>query len=127
MTNSSGQGLTALEVLRRYKEEELPEFVERPLDGVNQIGNFGNYPIHVASVRGAIDELTALIEGGADVNATGERGNTPLHEAVGQEHIEAVRLLLDKGALRTQQNNSGITALEIARMHNRDDIVKLLT
>lgn len=82
------------DVLRIYKEEDLPEFCEISLDDVNQVGNFGNYPIHVASVRGLLPELLALLQGGADVNAIGELGNRPLHDAVGQGHIEAVKMLI---------------------------------
>jgi hypothetical protein len=75
--------MTAADVLKRYMEEDLPEFCELVLEHVNQPGNFGNLPIHVAAVRGLPEELDALIAGGADVNAAGELGNRPLHEAIG--------------------------------------------
>jgi ankyrin repeat protein len=118
--------LTAAEVLHRYKEDLLPEFVGRRLDDVNQVGNFGDYPIHVAAIRGAVDELNALIDAGADVNAIGEQRMTPLHEAVGQERVEAVKLLLARGARLTDKNEWGETALDIARRHKRDDLIELL-
>jgi uncharacterized protein len=63
---------TASDILRRYRDEELPEFCDRELIDVNQRGLFGSYPIHVAATRGSIEEIVALIEGGADVNAVGE-------------------------------------------------------
>jgi ankyrin repeat protein len=126
MKGDSEQGLTAAEVLQRYMEEDLPEFAGLELNEVNQVGIFGNYPIHVAAVRGFLDELKALIEGGADVNATGELGDTPLHDAVGQEHVEAVRLLLQSGADRKRMNHDGNTPLDVARMHGREDIAELL-
>jgi len=62
---------------------------------VNQAGNFGDRPIHVACIRGDLEEIGALVHEGADVNATGELGNTPLHEAVGQGHIGVVKALLE--------------------------------
>jgi ankyrin repeat protein len=127
MTDAGRTRLTAADVLRRYQDEDLPEFVERQLTDVNQVGNFGNYPIHVAAVRGAIDELEALIAGGADVNVVGELGNTPLHEAVDQNQVEAVRLLLAHGASPNVKNEWGSTPLDIARMHGREDVVALLT
>ena len=118
--------LTAAEVLRRYKDEDLPAFCEITLEDVNQVGNFGERPLHVASVRGNIEEIGALIHAGADVNAPGELGNTPLHEAVGQEHITAIKFLLDHGASVTTTNEFGQTPLDIARLKGRYDIVKLM-
>ncbi|MGR3831832.1 ankyrin repeat domain-containing protein [Ralstonia pseudosolanacearum] len=84
--------LTAADVLKRYTDEDLPEFSEVALEDVNQIGNFGNSPVHVACVRGNVLEVQALLDGGANMNAIGELGNTPLHEAVGQGHIEVALL-----------------------------------
>jgi ankyrin repeat protein len=125
MTNS-GHRLNATEVLRRYREEELPEFWGRPLDDVNEVGRFGSQPIHVAAVRGALDELTALLDGGADVSAVGEKGHTPLHHAVGQNHLEAVKLLLARGARTNLKNDWGKTAIDVAKTYKRDDLVALL-
>ncbi len=44
--------LTAAEVLQRFKDEDLPAFVEMALTDVNQVGNFGERPLDVAAVRG---------------------------------------------------------------------------
>lgn len=126
MENNRDLPLTATDVLQRYTEEDLPEFCELALTDVNQRGNFGNYPIHVAAIRGALDELAALVAGGARVNARGEQGNTPLHEAAGQGHVEAVRFLLQCGALRSVKNGVGLTPLDVAKMSRRDEIARLL-
>jgi ankyrin repeat protein len=125
-TNDSSRRLTAAEVLRRYKDEELPAFLEIPLEDVNEVGHSGDRPLHVASVRGNMDEVAALISAGADVNAPGDLGNTPLHEAVGQGHAEVVKLLLNNGASSSVKNEFGDTPLDIAKLYERDDIVKLL-
>lgn len=118
--------LTAADVLRRYKEEDLPEFCDRELNDVNQVGLFEDYPLHVAATRGELDEMTALLDGGAHVNARGEHGHTPLLSAVGQGHFEAVRLLLKHGALPTATNDWGSDAFDLARKSGKRDILTLL-
>lgn len=118
--------LTAAEVLKRYKDEDLPEFSELRLEHVNQAGNFGNCPIHVAAVRGSIEELEALIAGGANVNAAGELGNRPLHEAVGQGHRRAIEILLNAGATADAKNDEGKTPRDVAELLGLSAILSLL-
>ena len=124
--NNNSNHLTAHDVLRRYKEEDLPAFAEIALEDVNQVGNFGERPLHVAASRGNMDEVTALVEAGAEVNAPGDLGNTPLHEAVGQGHLATVQFLLDHGASVDVQNELGETPLDKARQGNRQDIARIL-
>ena len=118
--------MTAAEVLKRYKDEDLPAFCDVDLTDVNQVGLFGEHPLDVAAVRGSIEELTALLNAGAEVNAPGECGNTPLHEAVSQGHFAVAKLLLEFGATTEIRNQFGQTPLDIARMHNRSDLAALL-
>ena len=118
--------LTAADVLKRYKDEDLPEFCELALEHVNQLGNFGNMPIHVAAVRGKVEELDALIAAGADVNAAGELGNRPLHEAVRQGHRDAVETLVCAGAQIGARNDEGRTPSEVAKILGLSEIVDLL-
>jgi len=116
-TENRRPALTTPDVLKRYKDEALPAFAEIALNDVNQVGNLGERPLHVASVRGSIDELMALIEGGADINAPGE---------LGKAHMAVIQLLLDHGATPTAKNNAGESRLEVATAKERDDIRVLL-
>ena len=65
----------------------LPEFVELDLADVNQRGNFGNRPLHIAATWNDPAAIELLVESGADVNGLGEDQMTPLHRAAaaGQE------------------------------------------
>ena len=117
---------TSEDVLRLYKEEELPEFVEISLTDINQVGNFGNTPLHVASVRGLLDEVNALLEAGANVQAEGELGNSPLHDAAGQGHLSAVIRLLESGASATARNWDGNTAKDVALLMGHTDVVSAI-
>ena len=118
--------MTASDVLKRYQDEDLPEFAEVRLQDVNQKGNFGNSPMHIAAVRGIRDEIEALIAAGANVNAVGELGNRPLHEAAGQGHTVAVELLLGAGAAVDAVNDDGKTARDVAEVLGLHAIARLL-
>lgn len=59
-----------LNLLKAYNE--LPEYIGMKLSSIHQKSAFADYPIHVASVRGSIDELKLLLANGADINAVGE-------------------------------------------------------
>jgi ankyrin repeat protein len=118
--------LTAADVLKRYEQEGLPEFEGVRLNDVNQVGRFGDTPLHVAAVRGNPDEVTALLDGGGDIHATGELGDTALHLAVGQGHRETVELLLSRGASREPRNDDGMTAYAVAVLSGRQPLIDLL-
>ena len=117
---------TAADVLSRYNDESLPEFCELLTD-VNQVGTFGNRPLHLACYRGNIADVIALVEGGADVNASGDLGSNPLHEAVAQGHVDVIKYLLERGASPNLANEFGQTAVGLAVQNGREDIEKLLT
>ena len=119
------RNLKASEVLDMYNEEHLPDFCE-PLTDVNQVGTFGNRPIHLACYRGNLADVIALVEGGADVNAVGDLGSTPLHEAAERGHIDVIKFLLEKGASSSIRNEFGSTPSEAATVRGFDDIAKLL-
>lgn len=118
--------LTASEVLQRYKDECLPAFGGITLIDVNQVGTFGERPLDVAALRGNIEEVQALLQGGANVNAQNEMGNTALHEAVLAGNQDIISLLLQFGARIDLQNEFGDTAPDIAQKSNREDLVALL-
>ena len=128
MTNANDnfRRLTAADVLRRYKDEDLPAFCGVPLEDVNQVGNFGERPLDVASARGNMEEIAALLEAGARINAPGELGYTPLHMAVAQGRLTATQFLLDHGADPNVKNEFGETPLDTAKRAKQDDILKAL-
>jgi ankyrin repeat protein len=112
------------DLLKEYAD--LPEYIGMSIPSINTKGHYGNYPLHVAALRGNREEVTLLIASGADVNTRGEHGYTPLHDAIEQGHIEIVRLLIDHGAEPSSVTDDGITSTELAEMHNEKEIGKLL-
>ena len=121
-----GRRLSAAEVLKRYKDDDLRAFCGIDLTDVNQVGLLGERPLDVAATRADIEEIYTLLKGGADVNAAGELGSTALHEAVSQGHVSAVTILLEFGARIDLRNDFGDTALDVARSRNREELVALL-
>ncbi|HLY98469.1 MAG TPA: ankyrin repeat domain-containing protein, partial [Candidatus Angelobacter sp.] len=99
----------------------------KPIVDVNQSGWDGVRPIHIASYRGNLAEVEALVEGRADVNAAGDiMASTPLHDAAMQGHAEVIRFLLAHGAEPGTRDKFGHTPLETALVYKHADAAKVL-
>lgn len=123
MIGTSYKDSKSYKVLSLLKEyNELPEYISMKLSSIHQKSEFGDYPIHVASVRGSIDELRLLLANGADINAVGEHGYTPLHNAVEQGFIDVVAFLLAQGADVLIENDHHLTAKALAKIIDNDEI-----
>jgi len=103
----------------------LADFDGLSLDDVNQQGLLDDYPIHVAAVRGALDDLVALIAGGANVNAVGEDGNSAFHYAASFGYPDIVRLLLEHRSATNIKNMFGETPLDCAKSSGSEKVVEL--
>jgi uncharacterized protein len=125
MTEESNKKITAGDVLRRYREDVLLEFLNLPLNDVNERGHFGDRPIHIAARRGEVPDLRALIEAGAAINVQGDHDFTALHNAVLHDRTDVVKFLLEMGVDQGITNDDGATALELARIMGHADIVTL--
>lgn len=123
--DNSGR-LDAHDVLRRYADEALPDFFEIALTDVNQRGHSGDTPLCVACIRGSLEEVEALLQGGADKDMTGEMGFSPLHYAASQVDIAIVRRLLEAGANPETENLFGDTARDTAVLVGHIEIAELL-
>lgn len=113
------------EILADY--QTLPEYREVKIDGVNTKSMFGDYPIHVAIVRGALEDAELLLKNGADVSVHGEFGKTPLHMAVDFGNAEMVLLLVNWGADLQAKDLTGLTPLELAEILDKNEIAALLS
>ncbi len=111
--------LTLSDILSDY--QMLPEYLAYKLVDVNQVSMFGDYPLHVAAVRGSIEEIEVLLQNGANINAKGEYDLTPLHHAAEHGHLAAVKILLENGADSSLEDIHGCTPLELAQIGEEDD------
>ena len=82
---------------------------------VNCQNNVQSTPLHIASARGDMELVQALITRNANINAQNEYGATPLHFASLNGRLEIVKQLLNSGADIYIKNSKGETAIEIAQ------------
>lgn len=59
-------------------------------------------------------------------NAVDCKGDTALHDAARFGHVDVVQILLRAGVDASIKNIAGLTALEVARQQDMDDVVRLL-
>ncbi|WP_242489919.1 ankyrin repeat domain-containing protein [Noviherbaspirillum cavernae] len=92
-----------------------------------QVNRPGWTPLHYASLIGNNDIVRLLIENHAYIDAASPNKTTPIMMAALGGHILTVKLLLDEGADATLRNELGLSAIDIAAMHNHTDIAEGLT
>ncbi|KAJ7544047.1 hypothetical protein O6H91_09G063000 [Diphasiastrum complanatum] len=86
----------------------------------------GRTSLHFACGYGEVKCAEVLLEAGATVDALDKNHNTALHYAAGYGRKECAELLLKNGAAVTLQNLDGKTPVEVAKMNNQTEIIKLL-
>nr|KAJ0185836.1 hypothetical protein LSAT_V11C900503850 [Lactuca sativa] len=86
----------------------------------------GRTALHFACGYGEVKCAQVLLEAGAKVDALDKNKNTALHYAAGYGRKECVALLLDNGAAVTLQNMDGKTPIDVAKLNNQNDVLKLL-
>ena len=96
--------------------QELPEFSGELLTSVNQQGGFKSTPLHIAIYRGSPEEVSVLLESGADPNASGEYGERPLQVAVNCGNSEIAEQLLRAGANCVLKDDEGMDAWQVAQI-----------
>ena len=116
---------------RRWTDElndygGLTEYLGEPTPSAHSRSLFGDYPIHIAAVRGSIEDLQVLLHAGANINQQGETGFTPLHYAALHGHLDTVLHLLKAGAARDLRNGDDDTAYDVAKTLGEKSIIAAL-
>nr|GEW26061.1 ankyrin repeat domain-containing protein 2B-like [Tanacetum cinerariifolium] len=86
----------------------------------------GRTALHFSCGYGEVKCAQILLEAGAKVDALDKNKNTALHYAAGYGRKECVALLLDNGAAVTLQNMDGKTPIDVAKLNDQNDVLKLL-
>ena len=118
---------TLVEAARGGYLEVMKCLLDRGAD-VNEADEFGNTPLHRASLRSwfSLEMVKTLLEAKAEVNKANHLGQIPLHWASYYGHLEVVKALLAAEAEVNKANNMGETPLHQASYHGHLEVVKAL-
>lgn len=86
----------------------------------------GETPLHLAAIKGDVEEVRKLLAQGADPNLKDNAGWTPLHEACNLGHLGVVEELLQQGALLNTPGYQNDSPLHDAVRNGHVAVVKLL-
>lgn len=93
---------------------------------INKRNAKGETRLHVACVKGKLEDVKALLVDGANPNTKDYAGWTPLLEAAHHGFLEIADLLLKYGAMVNVPGYDNITPLHEAVLNNKLEAVKLL-
>jgi ankyrin repeat protein len=102
---------------------KVQDLLDRGAD-VKAKDEWGQTPLHRASIENHIETAKLLIEAGADVKAKDKWGATPLHWASVKNSIELAVLLIEKGADVGAKDNDGWTPLYVAHSDGMKTLLK---
>lgn len=94
--------------------------------GINKKNARGESRLHLASRRGNLSLVKALIESGADVNLQDNSGWTPLHEASNEGFTDIIVELLKAGANVNCENVDGFLPIHDAVTSNHLKAAEIL-
>merc|ERR1712130_978656 len=81
--------------------------------------------LHLAAGFGSTKTVKILLEAAADISARDVNERTPLHYAA-HNRVDVVKMLLDNGADVRAVDRQQQTALDLAKKHNKIDVLNLL-
>jgi len=101
---------------------------DMPIDINSYDTDSGRTALHKAAFWGHAHVVAFLTQSCcAKVGECDFAGDTPLHDAARFGHAEIVRTLLRVGADCSALNHEGYTPLMLAQLHQKDEVVKVLT
>ncbi|MFC5473680.1 ankyrin repeat domain-containing protein [Paraherbaspirillum soli] len=101
--------------------------VKALLDKEAEPNNTGWTALHYAAAVGNDEIVQMLLDASAYIDAGSPNHTTPIMMAARAGKILTVKLLLDAGADATLKNDVGMTAIDLARKFDHQDIVDGLT
>lgn len=127
IVSTEGRAQTIFDAVQQGNLARVRRFLQADRRYANEIGPYGNQPLHTAADSGRLEVVRMLVAAGADVNGIGRRQDrwTPLFNAVTHGQTDVVRFLLANGAAVDPKDNIGNTPLAFAA-DNRAEIAEIL-
>lgn len=123
VNTSDPEGNTLLMLAARNGDNQILEILLRNKPNILKINKYGDSALMLATLRGHLQSVTALVVAGAD---TDPEGWTPLIYAAFEGHSEIVAYLLTLDLDIDAQSANGISALMAASRNGHLEIVKIL-
>jgi ankyrin repeat protein len=124
----TGSGFSALGIATAYRGTAASILAllnaGAPIDDPPGV-RFRNLPLVFASMTGDLENVTLLLQHGADPSA-GSQGRTPLAQAVTFGYPDIVQALISAGAPADMKESSGINLLHWAAIANRPEVIPAL-
>ncbi|MGE0207401.1 MAG: ankyrin repeat domain-containing protein [Candidatus Babeliales bacterium] len=114
-----------IEAVKKNDVKQVQDLLQKGAD-VNQVGDFGVMPLHLAAQDGNVELCKLFIARGADVNQADNGGWTPLCFAVYNRHVEVSKLLLKHGAKVNESDCCNNSILYFAACRENVEITVLL-
>jgi GNAT superfamily N-acetyltransferase len=102
------------EVDRVYTNEQL-----------NAVNHAGDTPLHIAVEKNFLAGIIYLLRKGANPNLPNNSGETPFHNAARVGSAQIIQHLIEKGASLGPKNRENRNALNIAKQHDRTNILHI--
>eukprot|EP00966_Prymnesium_polylepis_P134740 3114145-Prymnesium_polylepis.1 len=94
-----------------------------PLDELEDAGAVPDAALHDAALWGNLKAVRRVLDSGrTDINEVNANGETALMWAAQQGHYDVVQLLIERGARLDQQNETGQSAVDMAKRGHHLDV-----
>ena len=126
ITNADGNTCLHLSILHGCRKEVVQMIIDHGAH-VNATNKNGLTALMIASCRGNVDGVNALLKTGANHYITDADGNTCLHYSIsGKWRREVLEMIIDHGAHVNDTGENGHTALMMACVRGNIDGINLL-
>jgi hypothetical protein len=126
LSTKNNYGVSAIIFAANNGHFKLVEELVNIRADIEDRSNNGRTPLLWASVWGHFDVCAFLVNQGANMSVSDIEGMSPIMWATKNGHVRVLKFLIKRGAPVTRMNKYNGTALSIARIKGRQDLIDIL-